>query len=110
MAAKPPTNAPIKAVIIINRKGELKENRSAIFCDKILLFSTFIHKAKIVHNINMERKPDKKLRVMDCCTRIATRKAIIAMLHHGKYKQLIKLRSAVNNIDKTIFILSDNYF
>lgn len=109
MAAKPLTKAPIKAVTIINRKGELKENRFAIFCDKILLFFTSIHKARMLHKIKMERKPDKKLRAMDCCTRIATRKATIAILHHGKYKQLIKLRSAVNNIDKTIFILSDLY-
>lgn len=109
IAAKPLTKAPIKAVTSINRKGEPNENSFAIFCDKMLLFLTSIHRVKMLHNINMERKADKKLRAMDCCTRIATRNATMAMLHHGKYKLLIKLRSAVNNIDKTIFILSDSY-
>ncbi len=85
MAAKPPTNAPIRAVIKIKEMYELpKENNWAIFWDKILSFLLSIQKAKRLHKRKIPRNPEKKLFPMLCGISKATANAIIAMLHQGR--------------------------
>lgn len=51
------------------------------------------------HDKKMPRKPAKKDELNDWVISSAARKAIIAMLHHGKYLPAIKLNAAVNKTD-----------
>jgi len=54
-----------------------------------------IQKLKIPHNTNKAINPEKKETTGVCGIRAATKNAIIAILHHGKYKHAQKLRRIV---------------
>ena len=106
IAANPPTNAPINAVIKINSKDEPPNGKScAILCDSIFSFFVSIHSATINHRTKIPKNPDRKLLPIDCPTKSATIKAIIAMLHHGNCNPAMKLNNAVRIIAKTNRIL-----
>ena len=96
----------MKAVTNINTTGEPPNCSScAIFCERMLLFFESIHHAKIPHNKNTPRNPDKKDFHETRGIIMLTINAAIATDHHGKYKPATKLNKAVNNIEEMSFIL-----
>ena len=84
-AAKPATNAPIKAVESISKKvlSLLKIKRETLWAS-ISLLLLLIQKLMIPHNKNSAVKPEKKETKGVCLISAATKKATIAILHHGK--------------------------
>jgi hypothetical protein len=69
-----------------------------------------IQKLKIPHNRNKEVNPVIKAGKGACLNKADTAKATIAILHHGKYKHVVKLNSAINNIEVINFIFGTGYF
>jgi len=71
----------------------------------MLLFIESIHHAKIDHNKNTPRNPDKKDFHDSSGMMMLTMIAANATDHHGRYNPATKLKSAVSNIEEINFIL-----
>ena len=69
------------------------------------LLLVLIQKHKIPHNKNNAINPVTKESNGVCGIRAATKNATMAMLHHGKYKLALKLRSIVRIIEIINFII-----
>jgi hypothetical protein len=107
-AAKPATNAPIKAVISINAKGlSIFKINTDTLCANICSLLLLIYTVKANHKRYNARNPVRKDGNGFCGIRTAITNATIAMLHQGQYKQIAKLSKAVNSIETRNFILPD---
>jgi hypothetical protein len=105
MAAKLPTNAPMKAVATINIAGlSILSNRRDILWARILSLLVLIHHASPPHNRNKAVNPARKATPALRGTIAVTIKAVIAILHHGIYKQAVKLSSIIRSTDMMNFI------
>jgi len=110
MAAKPPTKAPTNAVTNMSKVEDPPNGITcAIFCERMLSFFRSIQKDKKAHKINMPEKPDKNPGPMGCIINKATRKEIIAMLHHGRNMPAIKANVAVSKVASKNLIVIRNW-
>ena len=111
IAAKPPTNPPIKAVTSINKTEEPPNLKSsAILKESRLPFLLSIHAANIAHKIKIPRKPDKNATPIFCGINKATKNETSAMLHHSKRRPARKLSVAVSNKAKTSLLVFKSGF
>ena len=97
IAAKPATRPPINPVISISRNelGPMPSN-SPILADNMPSFSISIQKESPLHNNKTPQNAAKNESPAFCITSSPTRKAAIAMPHHGRYSPAIKDSNAVN--------------
>ncbi len=68
------------------------------------LLLVLIQKLMIPHNKNNAVKPEKKDTRGVCLMSAATKKATMAILHHGKYRHTQKLKSIISMIEIKNFI------
>jgi len=110
-AANPATSAPISAVANTSKNGlSVFKINTETLCASMLWLFLLIQKLKIPHNRNKEVNPVMKAGKGACRNKAVTVKATIAILHHGKYKQVVKLNNAIKNIEVINFIVSTGYF
>lgn len=62
------------------------------------------------HNKKSAVNPQRKETPGLCGINAETMKAMIAMLHHGKYKQAKKLKSKIRSMDAINFIVEEIIF
>jgi hypothetical protein len=104
-AAKPATRPPISAVIIINKYGlsVLKINKE-MRCARIFPLLMLIHKLKNPHNKNSAIKPEINEGRCPYGMSMGIIKATIAIVHHGKYRDVRKLNSIIRIVFSRNFI------
>lgn len=105
-AAKPATNAPIKAVAVISKAGLsiFKINKDTL-CASIWLLLLLKNQANDPHNKNNAIKPARKDLPGFCGINADTKNAATTIDHQGRYKQAATLSKAISNMETKNLII-----